>query len=106
MADEVKMWNGGTTNKIEKQIREWNRLLRATEDFYDLDDSEREFREELVKREKLMKEEAKYQKIQSKYSVSNQRINKDMDKPCEVSRMGGKGGPVQTIKSKTQGDES
>jgi len=81
------MWNGGTTNKIEKQIREWNRLLRATEDFYDLDDSETEFREDLVKRERLMKEQDLKNPIKSKFGQYNRReqINKDMDKPCEIS---------------------
>ena len=73
MADEVKMWNGGTTNKIEKQIREWNRLLRASEDFYDLDDSEVEFREDLVKREKLMKEQDNENPIQSKFALYNKK---------------------------------
>ena len=77
MADEVKMWNGGTTNETkEKAIREWNRLLRASEDFYDLDDSERESREDLVKREKLMKEQEKKNPIQSKFALYNKKESK------------------------------
>ena len=100
-----KIWNGGTTNKSkEKAIREWNKLIRDSEDYYDEVDSETTFREDLVEREKLMREEAKYQKIQSKYSLSNgeRRINKDMDKPTKITGMGGKGGPVQVIKSRNK----
>tara|TARA_B100000287_G_scaffold416101_1_gene450402 strand:- start:366 stop:680 length:315 start_codon:yes stop_codon:yes gene_type:complete len=100
-----KIWNGGTTNKSkEKAIREWNKLIRDSEDYYDEVDSETTFREDLVEREKLMREEAKYQKIQSKYSLSNgeRRINKDMDKPTKITGMGGKGGPVQAIKSRNK----
>jgi hypothetical protein len=41
------------------------KIFRQMEDSYDLDDSEVEFRQELVERERLMKEEAKNQKIQS-----------------------------------------
>ena len=100
-----KIWNGGTTNKSkEKAIREWNKLIRDSEDYYDEVDSETTFREDLVEREKLMREEAKYQKIQSKYSLSNgeRRINKDMDKPTKITGMGGKGGPVQAMKSRNK----
>tara|TARA_B100000073_G_scaffold228861_1_gene190942 strand:+ start:173 stop:487 length:315 start_codon:yes stop_codon:yes gene_type:complete len=100
-----KIWNGGTTNKSkEKAIREWNKLIRDSEDYYDEVDSETTFREDLVEREKLMREEAKYQKIQSKYSLSNgeRRINKDMDKPTKITGMGGKGGPVQAMKSRNE----
>jgi|TARA_R100000482_G_scaffold11483_1_gene3426 hypothetical protein len=100
-----KIWNGGTTNKSkEKAIREWNKLIRDSEDYYDEVDSETTFREDLVEREKLMREEAKYQKIQSKYSLSNgeRRINKDMDKPTKITGMGGKGGPVEAIKSRNK----
>jgi hypothetical protein len=100
-----KIWNGGTTNKSkEKAIREWNKMIRDSEDYYDEVDSETTFREDLVEREKLMREEAKYQKIQSKYSLSNgeRRINKDMDKPTKITGMGGKGGPVQAIKSRNK----
>ena len=31
-----------------------------------------------------------------------ERINKDMDKPVEISRMGGKGGPVEAIKARNE----
>jgi hypothetical protein len=100
-----KIWNGGTTNKSkDKAIREWNKMIRDSEDYYDEVDSETTFREDLVEREKLMREEAKYQKIQSKYSLSNgeRRINKDMDKPTKITGMGGKGGPVEAIKSRNK----
>ena len=92
-----KIWNGGKTNQ-------YNEMIRDSEDYYDEVDSETTFREDLVEREKLMREEAKYQKIQSKYSLSNgeRRINKDMDKPTKITGMGGKGGPVQAIKSRNK----
>tara|TARA_R100001015_G_scaffold6403_1_gene2503 strand:+ start:646 stop:945 length:300 start_codon:yes stop_codon:yes gene_type:complete len=95
-----KIWNGGKTNQ-------YNEMIRDSEDYYDTIDSEVEFREDLVEREKLMREEAKYQKIQSKYSLSNgeRKINKDMDKPTKITGMGGKGGPVQAMKSKIKGTE-
>ena len=87
---KVNMWN------------QYNEMIRDSEDYYDTIDSEVEFREDLVEREKLMREEAKYQKIQSKYSLSNgeRKINKDMDKPTKITGMGGKGGPVEAMKSR------
>ena len=55
MTEKKTMWNGGKTN-------EYNEMIRESEDYYDTIDSEIEFREDLVKREKLMREEAKNQK--------------------------------------------
>ena len=72
-----KIWNGGTTNKSkEKAIREWNKMIRQSEDYLDGVDVETQDIKE--------------------------RINKDMDKPCEISRMGGKGGPVEAIKARNE----
>ena len=64
---------------------------------------ELEFREELVKREKLMREEAKNQKIQSKYSLSKKPMHElyndiDYEKKTPVSGMGGHGGPVDAMR--------
>ena len=73
-----KCWNGGTTNK-------YNKMIRESEDYYDTIDSEVEFREDLVKRERLMREQDKEKPIRSKFGQYNERINKDMDKPCEIS---------------------
>ena len=94
---KINMWNGGKTNESH------NRILRNLEDGHDLDDSELEFREELVKREKLMREEAKNQKIQSKYSLSKKPMhelytNIDYSKKTKVSGMGGLGGPVDAMR--------
>ena len=104
MADEVKMWNGGTTNKIEKQIREWNRLLRASEDFYDLDDSEKEFRHDLKERQKVM------DKTRIKKPMHELYTNIDYEKKTPISGMGGVGGPIDVVRSQAkksnQGDES
>lgn len=70
MSNEVKMWNGGTTNKYDKMIRE-------SEDYYDVMDSEVEFREDLVKREKLMRME---KGIESKYRLTREREDETKDK--------------------------
>ena len=89
MTDEKNgIWNGGKTNETkEKAIQEWNRLLRQSEDFYDVVDSEREFRKDLVEREKMMKEQEEKNPIRSKFGDYNRReqINKNMDKPAPIS---------------------
>ena len=72
-----KIWNGGTTNKSkEKAIREWNKMIRQSEDYLDGVDVET--------------------------ADIKERINKDMDKPVEIGRMGGKGGPVEAIKARNE----
>ena len=91
MTEKKKMWNGGKTNIT-----------------YDIDDSEIVFREDLVKREKLMKEEAKNQKIQSKYSLSKKPLHElyndiNYEEKTPVSGMGGVGGPIEAMKSKLGG---
>ena len=55
------MWNGGTTNETkEKAIREWNKMIRESEDYIDTLDIEKEFNPQ-------------------------DRVNKDMDKPSKIS---------------------
>ena len=90
MTEKKKMWNGGKTNITTKDAK----IFRQMEDGYDLDDSEIEFREELVERERLMREESKNQKIQSKYSLSKKPMHElyndiDYEKKTPVSGMGG-----------------
>ena len=58
MTEKKEMWNGGKTNITTKEAK----IFRQMEDGYDLDDSEIEFRKELVERERLMKEESKTKK--------------------------------------------
>ena len=87
MTEKKTMWNGGKTNN-------YNEMIRDSEDYYDTIDSEIEFREDLVKREKLMREEAKNQKIQSKYSLSKKPMHElyndiDYEEKTPVSGMGG-----------------
>ena len=87
MTEKKTMWNGGKTN-------EYNEMIRESEDYYDTIDSEKETREDLVKREKLMREEAKNQKIQSKYSLSKKPMHElyndiDYEEKTPVSGMGG-----------------
>ena len=104
MTDEKKgIWNGGKTNITTKEAT----IFRQMEDSYDLDDSEIEFREDLVKREKLMKEEAKNQKIQSKYSLSKKPLHElytdiDYSERTNISGMGGVGGPIDVIRSQSK----
>ena len=71
MTDEKEgIWNGGNTyTKRELEI------LRKQEDQYDTMFSERVTREELVKREKMMKEESNYQEIQSNHKVSRKPMH-------------------------------
>ena len=90
MSDKEKgIWNGGDTFNTK-----YDKMIRQMEDGYDLDDSEIEFRKELVERERLMREEAKNQKIQSKYSLSKKPMHElyndiDYEKKTPVSGMGG-----------------
>ena len=90
MTEKKEMWNGGKTNITTKDAK----IFRQMEDGYDLDDSEIEFRKELVERERLMREEAKNQKIQSKYSLSKKPMHElyndiDYEEKTPVSGMGG-----------------
>ena len=72
------MWNGGTTNETkEKAIRDWNRMIRKSEDYYDTTDSEIEFRKDLVERERLMKEQELKNPIKSKFGDYNDKMDKD-----------------------------
>ena len=55
------MWNGGNTNESKEQvIREWNKMIRASEDYIDTLDIEKEFN-------------------------PRDMINKNMDKPAPIS---------------------
>ena len=86
------IWNGGTTriNKEEAKI------FRQQEDSYDIIFSEIKTRDELVKREKMMKEESNYKEIQMNHTLSKKPmhelykgINKMMSRKTKISGMGG-----------------
>ena len=108
--DRKQIWNGGRTNGSKTNVtKEEAKIFRQMEDSYDLDDSEIEFRSELVEREKLMREEAKHQKIESKYSLSNDFNTKplhelytdiDYSEKTPITGIGGVGGPIDVIRSK------
>ena len=108
--DRKQIWNGGRTNGSKTNVtKEEAKIFRQMEDSYDLDDSEVEFREELQERERLMKEEAKHQKIESKYSLSNDFNTKplhelytdiDYSEKTPITGIGGVGGPIDVIRSK------
>jgi hypothetical protein len=75
MSDKVKMWNGGTTNETkEKAIREWNKMIRNSEDYVDTLDIEKEFN-------------------------PRDNINKNMDKPAPIS-----GGEPRNRHRRPEGD--
>ena len=103
MTDEKKgIWNGGKTNITTKEAT----IFRQMEDSYDLDDSEIEFREELQEREKLMREEQKNQKIESKYTLSKKPLHElytdiDYSEKTKITGIGGVGGPIDAIRSKS-----
>ena len=95
------IWNGGTTRINKEEAR----IFRRMEDYYDVVDSEVQTRDELVKRERLMKQDENYKEIQSKHKVSSKPLHElyttiDYEKKTKISGMGGKGGPVEAIKSK------
>ena len=108
MTDEKKgIWNGGKTNITTKEAT----IFRQMEDSYDLDDSEIEFREELQEREKLMREEQKNQKIESKYTLSKKPLHElytdiDYSEKTKITGIGGIGGPIDAIRSKSNDGES
>jgi antirestriction protein len=63
--------------------KKYNKIIRDSENYKDEVDSETQFRDELVKREKLMREQEKKNPIKSKFGDYNERITKDMDKRKE-----------------------
>ena len=50
MSKKDGIWNGGKTRINKEEAR----IFRQQEDYYDATDSEIEFREDLVKRQKIM----------------------------------------------------
>ena len=74
MTDEEKgIWNGGNTRINEKRELE---ILRNQEDYYDVTDSEVEFREDLVKRQEIMdKTRIERKPMHELYKGINKQIN-------------------------------
>jgi len=93
MAD--KIWNGGKTNESkEKAIRDWNKMIRDSEDYFDTIDSEKEFREDLKERQKIMDKT----RIEKKpmHELYN---NIDYSERTKISGMGGVGGPIDVVRN-------
>ena len=89
MSDDKKgIWNGGKTNLSH------NEVLRSLEDRYDIEDSEIEFREDLVKRQEIM------DKTRIKKPMHELYTNIDYNEKTKVSGLGGKGGPIEAMKGK------
>ena len=74
MTDEEQgIWNGGNTRINEKRELE---ILRNQEDYYDVTDSEVEFREDLVKRQEIMdKTRIERKPMHELYKGINKQIN-------------------------------
>ena len=89
---KVNMWNGGKTNITTREAK----ILRNLEDRHDLDDSEIEFREDLVERQKIM------DKTRIKRPMHELYTNINYEEKTKISGMGGKGGPVEAIKSRNE----
>ena len=90
--EERGIWNGGTTRINKEEAR----IFRRMEDYYDVVDSEVRTRDELVEREKLMKQDKNYEEIQQNHKVSRKPlhelykgINKMMSRKTKISGMGG-----------------
>ena len=56
--------------------KKYNEIIRDSENYKDEVDSETQFRDELVKREKLMREQEKKNPIKSKFGDYSERITK------------------------------
>tara|TARA_B100000963_G_C22258552_1_gene507462 strand:+ start:277 stop:567 length:291 start_codon:yes stop_codon:yes gene_type:complete len=90
MAEEKKgIWNGGSTNISRKEAK----IFRQMEDTYDIVDSEIEFREDLVERQKIMdKTRIERKPMHELYKGINKQINnfeKWKDERTPWSRMAG-----------------
>jgi len=77
MANDKKgIWNGGVTKPNGYISREEAKIFRQMEDSYDLDDSEIEFREDLVKRQKIVdKTRIERKPMHELYKGINKQIN-------------------------------
>ncbi len=94
--DKDKCWNGGKTNESkEKAIRDWNRMIRDSEDYFDTIDSEKEFREDLVERQKIMDETRITKPLHELYT------DIDYSEKTPITGIGGVGGPIDVMRSKT-----
>ena len=94
MTDEKKgIWNGGKTNISKDDAM----IFRQMEDSYDLDDSEVEFREDLVERQKIMDKT----RIERK-PTHELYTNIDYNEKTKVSGMGGVGGPIDVVRSQAE----
>ena len=92
-----KIWNGGKTNESkEKAIRDWNKMIRDSEDYFDTIDSEKEFREDLKERQKIM------DKTRIKKPMHELYTNIDYSERTKISGMGGVGGPIDVMRSKSK----
>ena len=90
--DKTKCWNGGKTNISKDDAM----IFRQMEDSYDLDDSEVEFREDLVERQKIM------DKTRIKKPMHELYTNIDYSERTPISGMGGVGGPIDVIRSQSK----
>jgi hypothetical protein len=90
------VWNGGVTKPNGYITKEEAKIFRQQEDTYDTIFSEIKTRDELVEREKLMKQDKNYEEIQQNHKVNTKPmhelykgINKGMSRKTKISGMGG-----------------
>jgi len=77
MANDKKgIWNGGVTKPNGYISREEAKIFRQQEDYYDVTDSELEFREDLKERQKVMdKTRIEKKPMHELYKGINKQIN-------------------------------
>ena len=77
MANDKKgIWNGGVTKPNGYISREEAKIFRQQEDYYDITDSELEFREDLKERQKVMdKTRIEKKPMHELYKGINKQIN-------------------------------
>ena len=91
--DSDKCWNGGKTNE-KKHLH----ILRQLEDKYDIEDSEIDTRKELRTRQEIMN------KTKIKKPLHELYTNINYEKKTKISGIGGKGGPIDTIRTRNKND--
>ena len=93
MSKKDGIWNGGKTRINKEEAR----IFRQQEDYYDATDSEIEFREDLVKRQKIMdKTRIERKPMHELYKGINKQINNFEEWSKERTNISGMGGVKRT----------
>ena len=93
MSKKDGIWNGWKTRINKEEAR----IFRQQEDYYDATDSEIEFREDLVKRQKIMdKTRIDRKPMHELYKGINKQINNFEEWSKERTNISGMGGVKRT----------